>query len=276
MRAKKSLGQNFLVDPNAQRRIVEALDARPNDEVLEIGPGHGALTDHLAGRVGRLVLVELDDQLAAALTARFADQASVQVVHADVLTVAPDAVLRDVGRARVVGNIPYNITTPILFHLLDARPRPERIVLMVQREVADRILAEPGGKTYGALSVGVRAVADAKRVLHVKRGAFRPVPDVDSTVVLITPHRPPRLSPDEEADLRVLTRETFGRRRKQLGTTLRSAPEYGLDVEALESLATSTGIDMRRRPETLSPEEFVTLARALREAGLPKHLGPTA
>lgn len=264
-RAKRSLGQNFLVDPNIQRKIVESLGAGPEDEVLEIGPGRGALTRHLAGRVRRLVLVELDNDLVPLLRAEFADDPSVEVVHADILDVSLDDLFADPGAARVIGNIPYNITTPILFSLLERRPRPREIVLMVQREVAERILADPGSKTYGALAVGVQTVAEAERVLHVGRGAFRPVPDVESTVVRITPRRPPPLEPEEESAVRELTRAAFGQRRKQFQRILRDA--FGLSPEEVEALEGETGFDLRQRPETFSAEEFVRLARALAARG---------
>lgn len=266
-RAKRSLGQNFLVDPNAQRRIVESLGAGPDDEVLEIGPGQGALTRHLAGTVRRLVLVELDNDLAPRLRAEFAGDPTVEVVHGDILDVPLERVSADPAALLVIGNIPYNITTPILFSLLERRTRPRSIVLMVQREVADRVLAAPGTKAYGALAVGVRAVADAERVLEVGRRSFRPVPDVESTVVRITPHAPPRLPPEEEGALRALTRAAFGQRRKQFQRILRDA--YGLSAEEVEALGAELGFDLRHRPETFSPDEFIELARALsaRRAG---------
>ncbi|HUF12421.1 MAG TPA: 16S rRNA (adenine(1518)-N(6)/adenine(1519)-N(6))-dimethyltransferase RsmA [Longimicrobiales bacterium] len=276
MRAKRSLGQNFLVDPNAQRRIVEALEASADDEVIEIGPGQGALTRHLAGTVRRLTLVELDDELAAALAAEYAGRGDVVVVHRDVLETDIASLLEDPARAKIVGNIPYNITTPILFHLLDARPRPERIVVMIQREVAERIIAAPGGKTYGALSVAIRAVADVERVMQVKRGAFRPAPDVDSTVIRIRPRVPVPLGAEEEHDLRELTRAAFGRRRKQLGTILRDAPEYALAPADIERIGGSVGVAPDRRPETIDPPTFVALARALRGIDRPRHLGASA
>src|SRR5690606_29364547 len=136
-RAKKSLGQNFLVDSNLQKKIVEAIEPAPVDEVLEIGPGQGALTRHLVRRVRRLILVELDDHLAASLIDQYADEPTVEVLHRDFLEVELESVVRDVRRLKVIGNIPYNITTPIIFHLLESRPRPAVVVLMMQREVAD-------------------------------------------------------------------------------------------------------------------------------------------
>lgn len=269
VRAKKSLGQNFLVDPTHQARIVGALDAGRDDEVVEIGPGTGALTHHLIGRVGRLVLIELDDELAARWKAELAEDTSADVVHSDALQVDLSALSRDPAALKVVGNIPYNITTPLIFWLLDRPVRPERIVLMIQREVADRIVAPAGDKQYGALSVGVRSVATVERLFHVPRGAFRPVPDVDSTVIRIIPLSPPPLDPAEAADLRELTRTAFGWRRKQMQKILRAAPGYGLEADDVAALGAEIGVSMDARPETLEPERFIALSRALRARGYP-------
>jgi 16S rRNA (adenine1518-N6/adenine1519-N6)-dimethyltransferase len=267
-RAKRSLGQNFLVDPNLQRKIVDALHPGPDDEVVEIGPGRGALTGHLAPLVRRLVLVELDDQLVDRLRTQYAGDERIQVVHSDFLAVSLESLSERPEELKVIGNIPYNITTPILFALLERRPRPRQIVLMVQREVADRILAPPGSKTYGALAVGVQSVADVERVLNVSRNAFRPVPDVESAVVRITPHVPPRLSVDDEAALRRLTRTAFGQRRKQFQRILRDA--YALDAEGIAELEAATGFDLQARPETFSADEFIRLAAQLeRGRGVP-------
>jgi 16S rRNA (adenine1518-N6/adenine1519-N6)-dimethyltransferase len=260
-RAKRSLGQNFLVDPNLQRRIVDALDPAADDLVLEIGPGRGALTRHLADRVGTLVLAELDRDLAARLRQEYAGRAHVRVIEGDVLDLSLEDVTNDPTALKVIGNIPYNITTPIVFSLLERRPRPRTIVLMVQREVAERMAAPPGGKTYGALAVGVQSVAEVERVLNVGRQAFRPVPDVESAVVRITPHQPPRLQPREEEALRELTRRAFGQRRKQFQRILRDA--YGLDAAGVAALELRTGMELSRRPETFSPAEFIALSREL-------------
>jgi 16S rRNA (adenine1518-N6/adenine1519-N6)-dimethyltransferase len=262
VRAKKSLGQNFLVDRNLQRKIVEALGVGPDDEVVEIGPGRGALTDHLIGRPRRLILVELDDRLAADLGARWGDRPDVEVVHADALDLRMDALTAAPGELIVVGNIPYNITSPLLFHLLE-RPRPAQIMVMIQREVAERLLAPPGTPEYGALAVGVRSVADVRRVLQVPRGAFRPVPGVDSTVVRITPHAPPRLSEAEEIALRRLVRACFQWRRKQIQKILRDHPDLGIDRDLVEGLGQSIGFDLAERPERFSPDELLALSRAV-------------
>ena len=261
-RPKRSLGQNFLIDANLQRKIVRALGAGPEDEVLEIGPGRGALTRHLVGKVERLVLVELDDALAASLESEFGHSPDVQIVHGDVLDVPIEQYVSDPTALKVIGNIPFNITTPIIFRLLE-RPRPREIVLMVQDDVADRIVAPVGTKTYGALSVGVRSIATVERCFKVGRQAFRPVPGVESAIIRITPFSPERLSPDEETRLRRLVRAAFQWRRKQLGKTLRDHPDLRHDADAVENAAAGAGISLKDRPERLSPEEFLSLAVSL-------------
>jgi len=260
--AKRSLGQNFLVDENIQRKIVEALGASLLDEVVEIGPGHGALTRHLVGRVRRLVLVELDDHLAGELAAGYAGRDDVEVVHADILDVPLAALASDVSQLRVLGNIPYNITTPILFHLLTP-PRPKEILLMVQDDVAARIAARVGTKEYGALSVGVRAVARVERLFKVGRGAFRPVPRVDSAMIRVTPLNPPPLTEAEGEALRRVVRAAFQWRRKQLGKILREHPDLACDPEVASGALQAAGSAPADRPERLSPEQFIALASAL-------------
>ena len=259
MRAKKSLGQNFLVDVSIQRKIVEALGCSRSDTVLEIGPGRGALTRHLVGRAGHLVLVELDDGFAGTLQDEWGTRPDVDVLYQDFLKLDWAAVVPDPAELLVVGNIPYNITAPIIFKLLQ-RPRPRDIILMVQREVADRLVAEPSTGEYGALTVGVRCVASVEKVVHVPRTAFRPVPGVDSTVVRITPFAPPPLSADEERSLRVLTRAAFTWRRKQIQKILRDHEALRLSRDRLDDLTRETGWDLTRRPETLSPDDFVRLS----------------
>ena len=258
-RAKRSLGQNFLVDANLQRKIVDAVGAPSDGEVLEIGPGQGALTRHLVGAVGRLVLVELDDDLAAALERRYGAREDVRVVHGDVLEVRLSDYLGRPEAVRVVGNIPYNITTPILFRLLE-RPRPFQITLMVQEEVADRIVAEPGTSAYGALAVGVQSVARAERLFRVSRGAFRPVPNVESAVVRITPLRPEPMDLAQEERLRRLVRAAFQWRRKQLGKILRDHPDLALGREGTLEVTEALGLDLSDRPERLDPPTFIRLA----------------
>ncbi len=263
-RPKKSLGQNFLVDGNLQRKIIEAVDPGPHDEILEIGPGKGALTRHLAGKCLVLHLVELDRDLAKDLQEEFGKIPGVRVLTRDILTVVPEQLTDFPERLKVVGNIPYNITTPIIFHLLKI-PRASEIVVMVQKEVGERILSPPGSSTYGALTVGVQSVARATRVVKVPASAFRPVPAVDSVVIRIQPIRPTPLGAREEKELRILTRIAFQQRRKQFQSILRNHPDTALGHDQIEELEKKTGFNLRHRPEEFSPEEFIRLAKALRE-----------
>ena len=260
-RPKRALGQNFLVDPNIQRKIVRELDPRPADVVLEVGPGHGELSQYLVGRCRRLVLVEKDRDLARGLLARWGDRPDVDIVEGDALRIGLSEFVRDAAAVRVVSNVPYNITSPLVFTLLELEPTASRIVLTVQREVAERIVAPPGIKAYGALSVGVQAIAVASLAFRVGRQAFRPVPAVDSAVVRLEPR--PDAADVDRAALRTLTRACFNRRRKQLQKTLRTAPELSFagDVEVVLG---RLSIDPAVRPEMLDPPTFVRLAAAFR------------
>ncbi|UCC82753.1 MAG: ribosomal RNA small subunit methyltransferase A [Gemmatimonadota bacterium] len=261
-RAKKSLSQNFLVDPSLQRKIISSIDPQPEDRVLEIGPGGGALTQHLAASVGHLTVIELDDDLAAELQESYGPRDDVEVIHGDALELSIPEIAGDLP-LKVIGNIPYGITTPIIFHLLDQRPRPTLIVLTVQKEVAQRLAATPGTKEYGALTVGVQAVAQVEPLFTINRAAFRPRPDVDSMCVRIVPHSPPPLTADQEAALRTLTRAAFQRRRKQLQKVLRQAPEFALSGEAVTSVLEPLGIDPATRPDALPVADYIRLADAL-------------
>lgn len=261
-RAKKSLSQNFLVDPGLQRKIISAIDPGPGDRVLEIGPGEGALTQHLANSVGHLIVVELDDELAAALQESYGSRDDVEVVHGDALDLPVSRIAGDLP-LKVIGNIPYGITTPIIFHLLDQRPRPTLIVLTVQKEVARRLAAEPGTKDYGALTVGVQAVAQVEPLFTINRAAFSPRPNVDSMCVRISPHTPPPLTAEQETALRNLTRAAFQRRRKQFQKVLRQAPEFSLSGDAVAAVLEPLGIDPATRPDALPVADYIRLADAL-------------
>lgn len=264
--AKRSLSQNFLLDPNLQRKTVSELEAAPGDTVLEVGPGHGELTQHLIGRVHRIVAVEKDDALAGDLAEKWKGEAGLQVVSADALAISLDDLV-DPGRPlRVLSNVPYGITSPLLFAFLAIRPSAVRIVVTVQREVAERIVARAGTRAYGALSVGVQAVADARIAFRVARSAFRPIPEVDSAVVRVEPD-PSRCESVDPQSLRALTRVAFSQRRKQLQKILRTSSDLQLDPRGVTELCESLGLDPRSRPEQLSPEAFVSLAEILFPAG---------
>lgn len=271
IRPKRSLSQNFLIDHNIRRKLIETLGARPADTVLEVGPGHGELSELLVGHVRRLVLVEKDDRLAPELAARWGARADVSIVHGDALELdlsglvsVPDEAPADArprhSGLRLISNLPYAITSPLLFVLLDVRPPADRIVVLVQEEVARRITADPGGKEYGALTVGVRSRARAELAFRVGRNAFRPVPGVDSAAVVLEPTG--GSGTVDPTVLRRLVRAAFSRRRKQIRTILRS-PAYGLTSERAESVLADLGIAPAARPETLAPEQFEALAARL-------------
>jgi 16S rRNA (adenine1518-N6/adenine1519-N6)-dimethyltransferase len=254
---RKSLGQHFLNDRRILERIADALELHGTETVVEIGPGRGGLTDVLAARAGRLIAIEIDRALAALLRERFAKVPTVSIVESDVL----DVQLGDVagGPFRLVGNVPYYITTPILFHALE-RPRPERAVYLVQREVADRIVAAPGSKEYGALSINVQSVANAKVLFRVAPGSFQPPPKVESAVVRVDPRGDPVLAPHEETAFRQFVQDVFGMRRKQLQRILRTL--CGTPADEVDAAIRSCGIEPSARPETVEPSGFAALFRA--------------
>ena len=254
---RKRLGQHFLTDPRILARIADALGIAPSDTVIEIGPGRGALTDQLVARAARVLAIEVDRDLAPRLRMRYADDARVTIVEADVLQVELGALAS--GPYLLAGNVPYNITTPILFHAL-RRPRPERAVYLVQREVAERIVAAPGSEPYGALSANIQALARAELLFGVAAGAFQPPPNVESAVLRITPRADPVIDAAEEEAFRTLVQGAFGMRRKQMGRVVRSLWSLGAD-EAVALLARSD-VDPAARPEVLSPEAFARVLRA--------------
>jgi 16S rRNA (adenine1518-N6/adenine1519-N6)-dimethyltransferase len=260
--ALKRFGQHFLADGRILQRIADALQLTPADTVVEIGPGRGALTDLLAARAGRVVAIEIDRALAELLRKRYAGRPQVTIVEADVLA-APIAEAAGTDDFVLAGNVPYYITTPIIFHALE-RPRPRRAVYLVQREVAERAAAPPGSKTYGALSVNVQSVARVETLFAVPPGAFRPPPKVDSAVIRIVPRDDPAIAPEEEARFRSFVQEAFGLRRKQLRRVVRTIAN--LDAERAEAALAVAGVDPDARPETLSPEQFAAVFRALRSA----------
>jgi 16S rRNA (adenine1518-N6/adenine1519-N6)-dimethyltransferase len=257
---RKSLGQHFLTDRRILGRIADALHLEGDETVLEIGPGRGALTDLLADRAGRLIAIEYDRALAAMLRERYARRSNVLVAEADVLEVSLGELAA--GPYVLVGNVPYYITTPILFHAL-VPPRAERAVYLVQREVAQRLVASPGSKEYGALTVNVAAVARAETLFGVPAGAFSPPPKVESAVVRITPLAQPLITTEEERPFRTLVQGAFGMRRKQMRRVVRSL--YALDAERAEELLAAAGIEPAARPEVLSVEQFVALLRGARQ-----------
>lgn len=257
MRARKRYGQHFL-QPEWAAKLVAAIDPQPGDRFLEIGPGPGALTLRLAPRVEQLTAVEVDRDMVALLRPQV--PANVTLVEGDVLEADLDALLAGDGGTRVAGNLPYNISSPILFRLLDAHLRSGSVrdaTLMLQREVADRLEAAPGTKDYGVLSIAVQLHADVRRLLSLPPGAFRPAPKVHSTVLRLS-FRAPAVSLEDPAVFDSMVRSMFTQRRKTLSNALRPfAATRGADAAAALAAA---GIDPTRRPETLQLEELARLA----------------
>jgi len=256
-RAKKRLGQHFLTDKRLLGRIADALGATPADTVIEIGPGRGALTEQLLARAVRVIAIELDRELAPMLRDRWRDEPRLTVIEGDVL--AQDLGALAGGPYLLAGNVPYNITTPILFHAMQ-RPRPDRAVYLVQREVAERIAARPGSEAYGALSVNVQALARAELLFGVSAKAFSPPPKVESAVIRIVPRDDPEVTAEEEGPFRTLVQGAFGLRRKQLRRVIRTL--WSLGVEEADAVLARAALDGAARPETLSPGEFARLLRS--------------
>ena len=309
-RAKKAFGQNFISDPQIIEAIVDASGAGPQDTVVEIGPGKGALTCLLSERAGRVIAVELDSSVIPLLKGNLAGAKNVEIVNEDILKfdwgrVAESARVTNSAKTpatenqciapanpanpcnsgvlRIVGNLPYYITTPILLGILEKGVPAETITVMVQKEVAERIVAGPGGKDYGVLSISLQYYADCNYVLDVPAEYFEPRPKVDSAVVNLTLKKERILAPEEEAGFFALVKAAFSQRRKTLLNSLagfrplkgKAAENAGsadgkvpqsatpLSREQLLAAFSAAGIDPQRRPETLSIEEFAQLYRAL-------------
>ncbi|HEX7065169.1 MAG TPA: 16S rRNA (adenine(1518)-N(6)/adenine(1519)-N(6))-dimethyltransferase RsmA [Bacillales bacterium] len=266
---KKSLGQNFLIDANVLRNLVELLELSENAGVIEIGPGIGALTESLAEKARKVVAVEIDGRLVPVLREAFADCRHVKIIHADVLELD----LQEVAEAEfspgqdlmVAANLPYYITTPILLKLLHSGLSLRSIIVMVQKEVADRIAAQPGHKAYGSLSIAVQYYAEAETVMQVPKSAFLPNPNVDSAVLRLRIRSNPVVHVNDEPFFFEVVRASFGQRRKTLFNNLTHNLFPREQKEAVRSLLNSADIEPGRRAETLSIAEFARLSEALLE-----------
>ncbi len=254
IRPKQSLGQNFLRDDNISRKIVAAVHPQGQDVVLEIGPGEGALTKHLAPVCDKLIVVDIDSRVIERMELMFGEQ--IEIIQGDVLETDFGKIRerRKAGPLRIVGNIPYNITSPILFHILDNRQHIGDATLMMQREVARRLVAKPGTKDYGILAVSCQIFADVKMLFDVSPNCFFPAPKVTSTVVQLRMLGAPRFPLVDEQEFRRMVRGVFGKRRK----TLRNSLAYVVDP-----VPEVPGFDLSKRPEQLTVQELVALANAL-------------
>lgn len=255
----KKFGQHFLTDKTVLTAIVDALGPTKSDTVVEIGPGRGSLTDILLERSAKVVAVEIDRALAANLREKYAARSNVEIVEGDFLQTD----LRDRAPFLLIGNVPYNITTPIVFKALEP-PMPARSVFLVQREVAERMAANAGDEDYGALTVNVAVVARVEQVLTVPATAFRPPPKVESSVVRITPAQQSLVAPELLSGFRTFVQAAFGQRRKQMQRVLRSV--RAISAERAAAVLEQSGIAPSARPEVVSPERFATLFRLLAES----------
>ncbi len=249
-RPRKRFGQHFLHERGIIQRIVSAFDPKPSDHVVEIGPGEGVLTRELASKVAKLDVIEIDRDLIERLRQSLPETVTIHNADAlkfDFCTLAPSH-----GKLRVIGNLPYNISTPLLFHLLDQAHCVGDMLFMLQREVVDRMAAAPGGKDYGRLSVMLQWGAKVEKLFNVSPGAFRPPPKVDSSIVRLVPHAVPPVQVNDPQRFAAIVKSAFGQRRKVLRNTLKGL----VTPETMERL----GIDPGRRAETLSLSEFAELA----------------
>src|SRR5512141_2664202 len=259
LRADKSLGQNFLHDPAALERIVSAAEIRPTDSVLEIGPGLGSLTRYLAVSAKEVVAVELDEKLIPPLKAVIAPYANIRLIHGDILKFAPSELVNQAGYL-VVANIPYYITSAIIRHLLENEPKPRRIVLTIQKEVADRICAAPGDMSLLALSVQI--YGKPRIAARIPAGAFFPAPKVDSAVLCLDVYPEPQIKNELINTFFKLIKAGFSQKRK----TLRNSLSSGLHISPTEAtdLLTKVDIDPQRRAETLSIPEWQRLCEIIK------------
>lgn len=264
IRAKKALGQNFLVDGNVIANIIKAADVGSDDRVLEVGPGRGAITSRLAESAARVVAVEWDRDLVPLLRASLGGYASTEIVHGDILRTDLNRLLSPLwpGPWKVVANLPYNISSQVLFKFIEDRYLFSDLLLMLQKEVGDRLVAPPSCKDYGVLTVLCGLHFDIERVFLVKPGSFRPVPKVDSVVLRFRVLPRPRVDVVDEQVFRKVVKASFAQRRKTLLNCLRAA-EFFPDGERIQEVFSRSGIDGRRRGETLTLEEFALLTKSV-------------
>lgn len=263
---KKSLGQNFIQDPALLRRIVQGANVGPEDVVIEIGCGAGTLTEALAEEAKMVIGLEVDRRLEPLLLEKFASRPDVHLLFQDALKTNLDALAKDFNAEsyKVVANLPYYITTPLMMHILENQKHCNLAVLMMQKEVADRITSEAGSKNYGAITVMVQYFADVEKLFQVGRGSFMPAPDVDSTVVSIKPRPFPVLAESPSA-LRKIVRAAFGQRRKKVRNALSSLK---LSSDILDASLKACGVSPNVRGETLTISDYVCLANQMVKEGL--------
>lgn len=275
IRLRKSLGQNFLTDEAVARRIVDAADVKSSDLVIEVGAGAGSMTLELAARAGRVAAIEIDRHLMPALAENLKEFDNVDIINEDILKLD---IKKDIieatknrhtgfkaGSVKVVANLPYYITTPVIMKFLEEEPGIDLMVFMVQKEVADRMMAEPGNKDYGALSVAVQYYSKPEKIFDVPPHCFIPQPDVDSTVIRLNILKtPPVVLADKDLFFKTV-RASFAQRRKTLVNALFNSGYFSKDKEQIKEVLKNLGIDERQRGETLSIMQFAQLSNSFSE-----------
>jgi len=260
---RKRWGQHFLVDQNILNKVVRAAELEKGDVILEIGPGMGEMTLALARQVNKVIAVEIDRELVKILREKTADFSNIIVIEGDILKISFEELYRQGHQQlKVVANLPYQISTPLLFGFIESRDLFSTLTLMLQREVAERMIASPGGKDYGPLSIFTQSVSDLSIQFYIKPSAFFPPPKVESAVIHMVWKERPLVRGEEEGWFKKVVKGCFGYRRKRLINALRHADL--LLPEDLEKRIEKIGIDSQRRPETLTIQEFARLADALR------------
>lgn len=266
-RFQKRFGQNFLIDDHVIRKILLAADISKEDTVVEIGPGIGTLTQYLAEAAGRVYAVEIDEKLLPILAETLSSYENVTVINQDILKTDIRDLIGDAETCKIVANLPYYITTPIIMALLEGGVPAESITVMVQKEVADRMAAEPGSKIYGALSLAVQYYADTYLAANVPPNCFMPRPAVGSAVIRLTRRKEAPVQVKDDGQMFRIIRASFNERRKTLVNGLRNDPSLGISKEEAEAALTKMGLPLTVRGETLSLAQFAELSDLLPESG---------
>ncbi len=264
-RPRKSLGQHFLVNGRIADSIVDFAGIEPEDTILEIGPGRGILTERIVERAGNVTAVEIDRELIEILNERYGNRKGLRIIEADILKVDLKKLFEDVsGRIKVVSNIPYNISTPIIELLCRNRALVSEAVIMVQKEVAQRLLSKPGSKDYGLTTLNLALCSKGRKLMDVKPGAFEPPPEVMSSVISLVFSTDMLYPLESEESFRTLTGVAFRQRRKMIRNTLIPyMVSQGISKSDALNILSNEGIDLRSRPETLDVEDFVNISNAV-------------
>ncbi len=261
---QKRFGQNFLIDSHVIDKIIKAADIKKTDTVIEIGPGIGTMTQYLAESAGKVFAVEIDEKLLPILADTLSPYDNVTVINKDILKTDIESLAGPGVAVKIVANLPYYITTPIIMGLFENHVPAESITVMVQKEVADRMAASPGTKDYGALSLAVQYYADTYLAANVPPNCFMPRPGVGSAVIRLTRHKEMKVRVSDEKKMFKLIRASFGERRKTLANGIKNSPELSYSREEVEKALTDMGLDTRVRGETLSLLQFAELSERLR------------